>query len=267
MARKKGELIALGGTAEVFTWGDNQVLKLLLEEMPYSDAENEARATDAAQKVGLPVPAVEGIIEVEGRTGIVFERVEGRSMLSEMMSRPWKIVRFARMLAELQYKLHSRDVTELAPLREQLQQKIHEAEGLPEKTREAVLKILQQLPGGNSFCHGDFHPGNILMSPHGPVIIDLIDATRGNPLGDVARTSLLLRLPGMPPGYRGGRLIDFLRRRFHAAYLRHYLKLCQHSREELDAWLPVVAAARLEEQSIPEFQRPVLLALVEKSVV
>lgn len=266
MAREKGELIARGGTAEIFAWGDNRVLKLLLEGMPSSDAENEAGATDTAHRAGLPVPAVEGVIEVDGRTGIIFERIEGRSMLAEMMSRPWKFAGFAHMLAELQFALHSREVTELRPLHELLQQKIRDAEGLPEKTREAVLKILQQIPDGNSICHGDFHPDNIIMSTRGPVIIDLIDAARGNPLGDVARTSLLLRLPGMPPGYRGGRLIDFARRRFHNIYIKHYLKLCQLSREELDAWLPVVAAARLEEQLIPEYQRPLLLVLAGKAV-
>lgn len=47
----------------------------------------------------------------------------------------------------------------------------------------------------------DFHPDNVLLAARGPVIIDWPDATRGQPLADVARTSLLLRLGGLPPGW------------------------------------------------------------------
>ncbi len=41
-------------------------------------------------------------------------------------------------------------------------------------------------------CHGDFHPKNVIVSAEGPVIVDWFDACRGNAVGDIARTSLLL---------------------------------------------------------------------------
>ena len=110
MTREKGEMIARGRTAEIFAWKDGQVLKLFLEDWPVrTDAAKEAETTRAAHKAGLPVPAVEGVVEVEGRRGIVFERVEGPIMTIAMVSKPWNFVRLARMMAELHAARHEND--------------------------------------------------------------------------------------------------------------------------------------------------------------
>lgn len=56
---------------------------------------------------GLPVPAVEGVIEVNGRHGIIFERVDGPTLLSRMTAQPWTLIQSARLLAELQARMHT----------------------------------------------------------------------------------------------------------------------------------------------------------------
>jgi aminoglycoside phosphotransferase (APT) family kinase protein len=64
--------------------------------------------------------------------------------------------------------------------------------------RDEVAAALARRPHGEAVCHGDLHPGNVIMSPQGPVIIDWIDASRGDPLADVARSVLLLRHSVLP---------------------------------------------------------------------
>lgn len=49
-------------------------------------------------------------------------------------------------------------------------------------------------------CHGDYHPGNIILSPRGPVVIGWITACHGNAVADVARTVLLFRIGALPEG-------------------------------------------------------------------
>ncbi len=120
MAIEKGSKIAQGRTAEVFLWKDNQVLKLFRKSYPSTAVEREARNTQAVHAAGLPVPIVKAIVEVEDRLGIVFERVEGPSMLGLGRSKPWKIFRLARALAELHAGMHSREIPELPPLRGRL---------------------------------------------------------------------------------------------------------------------------------------------------
>jgi len=258
---KKGPRIAGGRTAEVFLWKDSQILKLFLEGFPAGMAEYEARVTGAAHDAGLPVPAVEGVVEIDGRTGIVFERIDGATIDGPELVIPWTRARYARIFAELHAAVHSRELPEALSQRERLKDVIRKAPGLPEDTREAVLKALEQLPDGNALCHNDFHPGNIIMSSRGPIIIDWMTATRGNPLADVARTSLVLRI-----GTRAGvgalerRISNLFGSRLYSVYLRKYLELRPVSRRQISAWLPVMAAARLAEP-IPE-ERQRLLTLI-----
>jgi len=261
MAREKGPLIARGRTAEVFAWGDKQVLKLFLEGWPPGDAEREARSTQAVYDAGLPAPTVEGIVEVDGRKGIVFERVEGPSMLAELTSKPWKLVKLARLLAELQAQMHSCELPELLSQRSKLERDIQRAEVLPSNTKEAVLKVLEQLPDGNAVCHSDFHPDNIIMSSRGPIIIDWTDATRGNSMGDLARTWLLLRLAEVPSFIAMRWLINSIRALFYSIYWKRYRQLRPVFQEEMEAWQLPVMAVRLRE-NIPE-ERQRLLALTE----
>lgn len=56
---------------------------------------------------------------------------------------------------------------------------------------------LESMPKGNSLCHGDFNPSNIIISEDNkPYIIDWSHATQGNPCADAARTYLLFWLSG-----------------------------------------------------------------------
>ena len=264
MAIEKGPMIAQGRTAEIFLWKDNQVLKVFLDWCPATDVEREARSTQAVHKAGLPVPAVEVIVEMDGRLGIVFKRVEGPSMLGLFISKPWKLFQLAHVLAELHAGMHSCEVPELRSQRDKLESHIQRADALPAPTKETVLKALEQLPDGSAVCHGDFHPANIIMSSQGPVIIDWLDATQGNPLADLARTSLLLQTASVPPFIAGRWLINWVRGLFYSTYLKRYLQLRPASREQIAVWQLPVAAARLAED-IPE-EKDRLLALIEASL-
>ncbi len=51
----------------------------------------------------------------------------------------------------------------------------------------AGLAMLEARLGGmRGVVHGDFHPGNVLTAPRGPVIIDWADAAYGSPIWDMA---------------------------------------------------------------------------------
>ena len=118
--------------------------------------------------------------------------------------------------------------------------------------RSAVLAALEGMPDGDSICHGDFHPGNVLLSDRGEVIIDWIDATRGNPLADVARTTIVAM--GSADGDEtSSPSLRTLVRGFHAEYIRQYFSLRSVGMAEYRQWLPIVAAARLSED-IPELE-------------
>ena len=184
-------------------------------------------------------------------------------MMTLLTSKPWLVLKLSRLLAELQSRFHERNVPSLPPLDERLREKITSTEHLDADMKAAAVAAMLKLPGGGAVCHGDFHPGNVIMSDRGPMIIDWNTACTGNPLADVARTSLLLRIGEVPGFIARRRLIEALRGMAHSFYLNRYLKLNGDVGDELKAWSHPVAAARLGDD-IPE-ERERLLALVSTS--
>ena len=207
---EKGALVGSGRTADVYAWGEDRILKLYQDWMPAVAVEREFTITRLARAAGLPVPATEELVQLDGRLGIIFERIRGTSLLKILETRPGEFISIARLLAELHARMHACILPPETPSqREQIEQGIAWAKDLAEAEKQSLLGILARLPDGNAVCHGDFHPDNILMSDHGPVIIDWMTGRRGHPLADVARTVLLIQTGGLPPRVSSAtRLVD-----------------------------------------------------------
>lgn len=244
-----GTPIATGRTAEIYNWDNGRVLKLFRAWMPASTAAHEARIARAVYETGTRVPAVGDVVDIEGRIGILYERIEGVSMMKRLGRQPWRLLHFARCLADLHAEMHTHRVPGLPSQKERVIKKIERADPLPKRLKVRALTTLASLPNEDILCHGDFHPDNVLMTTEGPIIIDWVDATRGHPMADVARTSLLLSAGSVPAETpRPIRWsISTIRRLFHSIYLRRYFQIRPHNHQELKAWQPVVTAARLSE--------------------
>jgi Ser/Thr protein kinase RdoA (MazF antagonist) len=256
--------IALGRTAEIYDWKDGYILKLYYDWCPPTWLEHEARVARVIVAAGIPTPAVDETVEINGRRGIVYERVQGVSMLQDLNARPWTIFKHARELADLQMQFNQLSVPELRGYRDSMGDAICHAAYISDAARTKLLEILETLPAGSSLCHGDFHPGNVIISPRGPIVIDWMTAVSGSPWADVARTSLLLTIG---PKAAGKQLSPFVRMfigLYYDAYLKRYKSLRSGSQNELKRWMPVVAAARLNEQIEPE--REALLQMIKESL-
>jgi len=89
---------------------------------------------------------------------------------------------------------------------------------------------------------------NILGDTADPVIIDWLDARRGDPAADVCRSYLLLKLHAAE---------------LAMAYLDAYCRLGNVRRESVLGWLPFVSAAKLAED-VPG-ERDGLLEIIDAS--
>lgn len=248
-----GEPIARGRTADIFAWQDDSILKLFHDWFDLETIQYEADIARAVQASGLPVPRVGELLRVNGHNGLVYQRINGRSMLEVFLSKPWKVFHYARLQAALHAQMHTRTIDiRLPSQRSKLEHKIRQTEALPAPLQAALLSRLKDLPRGDRLCHGDFHPGNILLKAGQAVVIDWIDSSLGNPLADVARSSIIA-LGAAASQQVPNPLTKVLIRIFNSIYLHNYFKLLPAGKQEYRHWLPVVAAARLTE-NMPELE-------------
>jgi aminoglycoside phosphotransferase (APT) family kinase protein len=258
-----------GREAEIFAWDEGTVLRLPRPWAGHARVDREAAAMRAAAASGVDVPKVHGTTTVDGRAGLIMDRVDGPDLITLMGQRPWTVPRAARIVGRAQARMHEVVApTDLPVLRGLVRAKIEGAADLPAALAEFALETLDALPDGDRLCHGDFHPGNVLMGTRGPAVIDWTDATRGDPAGDLARTRLLLQM-GAVQEYMPA-MIQFMMRHMQAvgrgAFFRLYLRAYGRSRsiddDLVDRWEIVRAADRIFEGI--DAERPALLELLDR---
>lgn len=257
-----GALISQGRTAEIYAWGNHEIVKLYRKGMPAHSINHEYQISTAVERKGLPVPKVIAMVEVEDRQGIIYERVSGKTMMRSLLSHPWAAAKEAHRLAELHYSIHKYDIENIPSYKLKLEHNITYASMLEETLRGEILGYLAKLPEKSSLCHGDFHPDNILIDKDKIIIIDWMTGCSGNPAADVARTSIMLENGMLPPGTPRviGSAINLVRMNFYKEYIKWYLKISQIDIEEIKAWEVPIAAARLIEW-LPMQEKEVLLKI------
>ena len=243
--------LAEGREAEVFRLRDGSVLKLMRNPDTTARVEREAAAMRILSEHGHRAPTVKGVVEVDGRPGLVTEFIDGPDLFTDLGTHPWNVWRAGAVMAMTHAAMHECVAPEWLPdLHDELRRRIAgDGALLPPSNTEAILDLLGRLPQGNRLCHGDFHLGNLLGGWDAPVVIDWGDAARGDPLADVARTELLHRLGEPPPGTSGVllALIPIGRRTLAHRYLSVYRRRREVDEDRLEKWKIIRAAARLAE--------------------
>lgn len=247
---EKGNLIGRGMTAEVYEWGEDRVLKLYFEKYNGDMVSCEAELGRTVHDAGVPSPAVFDTIAADGRKGTVFQRIFGKTMLKHIEEEPWNIYHYAQQLAGLQFKIHGYSANSLPGQREKFAAKIKSSYRVLGHRQKRILDYIDGLPDGISVCHGDLHFGNVIVSGHGFVPVDWNSAYGGNPMGDVARTCLMMSSPAKLPGISDlmMTMTQGIRWLTYWNYLNEYMRLAKVTYDSIDAWMLPAAAAKIKDR-------------------
>ena len=250
-----GGRIAVGRTAEVYALGPDRVVKVLRAGVPDEEAELEARAAAAVTAANLDAPAFIETTRVHGRAALVYERVRGPSMLALLLEDRSRIGELAEILGRMHADMHERDGTTLPNGVERIRDAVRRATpNAGADLAHAALARIDRLPTDRGVCHGDFHPGNVIMADAGPVAIDWLTATAGPTDADVARTLLLLRDTALPDDLDDDARVQLteLRHRFADAYLSAYARARASNTDTVAGWRLPILVARLAEGVVAE---------------
>ncbi len=165
-----GEKIGEGASAEVHAWAPGQVVKLFRSESSRRLGWHEAHMTDAVFAAGAPAPQVFGVVILEGRLGIVLERFDGPTLLQ--LTRTGGVTRgqAGAILADLCRAVHRTPPPPgVLALRGWMDAWLRSAGGtLPAPIAPGILALIERLRPADELCHGDLHPGNVIMTAEGP---------------------------------------------------------------------------------------------------
>jgi len=155
---RPGPLIGAGRTADVYAVGERRVLRRYRNG---DSAEREAGVMTYLAQAGFPVPRV---YDASG-PDLVMERLGGRDMLADLSRRPWLVRQHAYTLARLHDRLHA--IT-------------------------APSSLQTRFGPGDRMLHLGLHPGNVMLTAAGPVVVDWANVAAGAPAADVAMAWLII---------------------------------------------------------------------------
>ena len=221
-------LIGRGRAADVFDVGNGRVLRRYRTPHP-GLVEREAVVMRHLRGHGAPVPEV---FSAEGDE-LVMERIDGRSLMDVLSSRPWRAPVIGRLLADVQRQIHAVPTCELD---------------------------LPRLGEGNSILHFDLRPDNVLITDRGPVVIDWSNVAIGDPLADVV-FSWMLMSTGEPD--RVPPLVRPLVRRIRRSLVTNFIKditIDDATRELVN----VVCARRIADPNTTDAERMNIVAFAAR---
>ena len=234
-------LIAKGKTASIYT-DETYAYKVFDSTFPNAYIDHEKAILNIVKnKTNLPVPRVYPSEEAR----IKMDYVNGVSLGDRMRKEKYKFA--CEDLIELQCEIHKHQGVLEAQAHEDFA-KILRSSDLSESLKQVGLNSLDKVPKGESLCHFDLHPLNILFDGEDYHIIDWMNAKNGHPILDISRTYIILRR---------------VAKRFSSKYLTLITKRLKIKKEEVYQAIPCMALLRLIVDHAEE-DKSYLLGLVEE---
>ncbi len=258
-------LLNQGNTAEIYLYGNTQIVKLFREGMPFLLINKEYENGKAINLALKNTPKVFGMVLYKSRYGIVYERITGGDMIQAMLGKIYKIRKYSKSLAFLHSEIHKTQIDLGQNVKEMLCENIDSVTVLTDSEKENIKSYIRMLTDKNNLCHFDFHPGNVMIRNNTLYVIDWMTACTGDANADAARTLLLLRYGEMKYGNLFLKTaVQIFKKLIGNIYFKEYKKLTGIKRYETERWILPIAAARLTEWITDSEKRKLLKLVKEK---
>lgn len=180
-------LLGCGISSDVYTWETDKIIKLFHKSFSQEQIMFEYKNAVYMQQCGLPVPKCYGLVECEDRKGLIYEQIHGQDMMKKYYEDSDKAnEEFVERLTSLHKQILSHQADELISYKELL--------FIYARDDFKLKRQIVRLPDGNTLCHGDFQPANVMLQEDGSLrLLDFMDVCKGVSEYDIARCYYFFR--------------------------------------------------------------------------
>ena len=199
-------IIGKGANGTIYRLDEDKIVKVYNPTTNTLDRiEQEKYVAKKMLIYDIPSAISYDIVKVDDKYGLVYEWINASTLGQYLSNNPDQLDVFATRMAKLLVKLHStkfeKDV--LPDGRKNLHMWVNIAEQSGYYSDEVISKLrnlINSIPYRDTFIHGDFHPGNIMVMNDELILIDMTDVSVGNPIIDLLGSYQIMKLVPQRPG-------------------------------------------------------------------
>ncbi len=174
---------------KVFKTGGDDIIPELQREQEISRIVND---------LGIRTPEVGDICRTtDGRLCVIYENIKNKKSLSRAISEDLSLMEpYMELLANTGKLIHGTKCTSdaIPSYKELFLKNLDEFPQISEEKKEDIRDQFAAFPDDENCLHGDFHPGNFIISNGVVYAIDLSGFTKGNFMYDIAQYNTLGRV-------------------------------------------------------------------------
>lgn len=262
----KGQIISKGNTADIYQWGEDKVIKIYHSDQPSYLCENEFKITEEISNEFGICPKPYELVYINGKIGAIYERINGITLLKELMTKVWTLKYNSKLFAHYHFSIHKPVDFKFPTVKSMLISDIRSVKELSSQEKIYLHYYIDQLPNDTVLCHQNFKPDSIIIRDNKAVVLDWGKAAIGDPLSDVAMTTIILKYGIIPSKLKLMKtLIDKIQTRFYKKYIKEYLNISNNKIEDVIKWELPAAASRLSKQILDE-EKEALLKFVKSKI-
>lgn len=199
--------IGAGAFGRVYRLDAERVVKVYDPNVnPLATIERERKGARQAFIHGIPSAIPFQTVRVGNEVGIIYELIDARNIGEAVSAQPERAREFGERMAQLARQLHTTrfgagDLPDARLIFHVWVDRAQQSGLYANATIAKLREFVDGIPNKDTFVHGDFHPANIMVMPNDELmLIDMGDASMGNPVIDLAGMFHVVRIAARRPG-------------------------------------------------------------------